>query len=447
MKGDIETAHKADANLAIRYVPLAKLRAQRRNARTHSPQQIRKIADSIKHFGFVNPLIVDGEGVIIAGHGRAEAAKILGMKLIPVVELEHLSKSQLRAYVLADNKLAELAGWDRELLAIELQELSSLDIDLTIAGFEVGEIDVLIQELPASSSDGNDVPPPVGAGPAVCRLGDLWQLGRHRILCGDALLSQSYERLLAGLKARVVFSDPPYNVRIDGHVSGLGKVHHREFEMASGEMSETEFISFLRAVFQNLALHTAPGSIVYSCMDWRHAFDLLSAARTLFELKNMVVWAKDVAGMGSFYRSQHELIFVLKQGRGAHRNNVQLGKHGRHRSNVWNYPSPSALGRHCEEGQLGALHPTCKPVALVADALLDSSRRSDIVLDPFLGSGTTLVAAERIGRTCRAIELDRLYVDVCIRRWQRHCGAQGVHVSSGKTFEKLERQNKGAGTS
>jgi DNA modification methylase len=431
-------------SLAVEYVQPADLQPARRNPRTHSKKQLRQIARSIEEFGFTNPLLIDHNCRIIAGHGRLEAAKLLGLNRVPVIRLENLSEDQIRAYVIADNKLAENAGWDRELLALELQYLSDIDVDfdVSVIGFETAEIDDLIGELRldgANDSD-NDIPPIV-AGPAVTQAGDLWQIGPHRLICGDATDSAIYGHLLGDEKAQIVFTDPPYNVPIDGHVSGLGEVQHREFAMASGEMSEAEFTEFLTAVCRQLAAVSADGAIHFVCMDWRHMDELLAAGRAAYtELKNLCVWTKTNGGMGSLYRSQHELVFVFKHGRGAHINNVQLGQYGRYRTNVWSYAGMNTFGED-RDAEL-AMHPTVKPVDLVADAVLDCSDRNGIVLDAFAGSGTTLLAAERTGRRGYGIELDPHYCDVILRRLET-AGLEAVHVKSGLSFAEIEDKNRG----
>jgi len=266
------------------------------------------------------------------------------------------------------------------------------------------------------------------------RPGDVWALGPHRLLCGNALDSASYQNLMAGELAEMVFSDPPYNVRIDGNVCGLGRVRHREFAMASGEMKEADFTAFLRTAFEQLAANSTNGAIHFVCMDWRHLAEMLGAGRSVYsELKNLVVWSKTNAGMGSFYRSKHELVFVWKVGAAAHVNNFELGQHGRHRTNVWDYAGVNTI----RPGRLEelAMHPTVKPVALVADAIKDCSRRNGIILDPFVGSGTTLIAAHRTGRRARGIELDPIYVDVAVRRWQTYTGKPATLLATGKSFE------------
>jgi DNA modification methylase len=418
------------------------LRPHPNNARTHSKKQIRQIARSIEKFGFCNPVLVDDAKQIIAGHGRVEAAKLLGIDAVPTCQLSHLSEADKRAYVLADNKLAEKAGWDRDLLAIELQGLIELDVDIELTGFEMTEIDVILEEAREASGDPSgpeDTAPQPSAGPAVSQTGDLWLLGRHRLLCGDAREQAAYDRLLEGAKAQFVFTDPPYNVEIDGHVCGLGRVRHREFAMGCGEMSEAEFTAFLKATFALLAENTIDGSIHQICMDWRHIGEMLDAGRMTYrELKNLCVWNKTNAGMGSFYRAKHELVFVWKSGAAAHINTFQLGQHGPHRSNVWDYAGVNTM----RAGRLDelAMHPTVKPVALVADAIKVCSRRGGLVLDPFCGSGTILIAAERTGRKARALEIDPNYVDVAVRRWQAYAGKSALLDGSDEAFEAIEEQ-------
>ena len=423
--------------LKVTDLPPGSLKPYDGNARTHSPKQIAQIAASIKAFGFNNPVLIDKDGGIIAGHGRVEAAKLLGIDTVPCVRLEHLTEAEKRAYILADNKLAEKAGWDPEILKIELQHLTSLDLDfdVSITGFEMPEIDVLLSDAPPECDPADDVPA-VEPGPAVTRLGDIWQIGPHRLICGDSTKAETYASLLDGDRAQMVFTDPPYNVKIDGHVSGLGSVKHREFAMASGEMSTSEFSRFLGDVFGNLATHSIDGAIHFICMDWRHMNEVLVAGTPVYsELKNLCVWAKTNGGMGSLYRSQHELVFVYKNGRAPHINNVELGKHGRYRTNVWSYAGANTFSKTRDDDL--AMHPTVKPVALVADAILDCSKRKGIVLDAFGGSGTTLVAAERTGRRGYAFELDPHYCDVIVRRLEAITSCEAVLVGTGKSFREL----------
>ena len=350
------------------------------------------------------------------------------------------------AFRIADNRLTEISEWDDRLLAEQLKALSLLDLDFSLeaTGFDMGEIDFRIEGLEGGEGEGPDPAddvPELPLGNSVTCLGDVWALGPHRLLCGNALSGSDLDTLMAGQAAAVVFTDPPYNVPIDGHVMGLGRVQHRDFAMACGEMSSTEFTAFLSQALGHAASHSRDGAIHYVCMDWRHLEELLSAGKGVYaDLLNLCVWAKDNGGMGSFYRSQHELVLVFKHGKGPHQNQVQLGTFGRYRTNVWRYPGVNSFGRNTEEGNLLALHPTVKPVALVADALLDSSSRGDLVLDPFLGSGTTLMAAERVGRICRGLELDPLYVDTAIRRWQILTGESAILVATGERFEDLQQE-------
>jgi DNA modification methylase len=426
------------ASLKITYKDPAQLKPRARNPRTHTAKQIRQIQASIKEFGFINPVLIDGTSGIIAGHGRVEAAKLVGMSDVPTVRVDHLTPAQIRAYVIADNKLAENAGWDRELLALEIQELSvELNFDVTVTGFETAEVDLLIGELNEDASDDADELPEIDRSvPAVTQLGDCWRIGNHFLLCGDALKTDSYDKLLGTQKAQVVFTDPPYNVAIDGHVSGLGKNKHREFAMASGEMSIAEFTQFLGTTFKRLVAFSSNGSIHFICMDWRHMREVLEAADGPYsELKNLCVWSKSNASMGSLYRSQHELVFVFKNGTRPHINNVELGRFGRNRTNIWNYAGASSFGS-TRDTEL-AMHPTVKPLSLVADAILDCSKRGGIVLDAFAGSGTTLIAAEKTGRRGYGIELDPYYSDTIVRRFEDVYGLKAVHVETGLEFYKL----------
>ena len=433
-------------DLLVQYRSPSALGPYERNPRTHSKRQIRQIKRSIESFGFVNPVLIDANDRIIAGHGRVEAATLLGMEEIPTICVEGLSADQIRAYIIADNKLAANAGWDNAILAIELQHLITLDcpdLDVAITGFEVAEIDAILEEAKGSTVP-EDLVPELESE-ATTQFGDLWLLGKHKIICGNALNDRTYKSLMSGRRVAMVFSDPPYNVKIDGHASGNGSNHHREFAMASGEMSEAEFVSFLTNAIELAARFSAADAIGYFCIDWRHIGDLLRAAMQSYdEFANLCVWAKDNAGMGSFYRSQHELVAVFRKGKGPHRNNVQLGKFGRHRTNLWWYPCAQTLSKQGDEGNLLAIHPTVKPVAMVADAILDCTARGEVVLDGFLGSGTTLMAAERVGRICFGIEIDPLYVDVAIRRWQNYTGEPAILASTGKRFNEVSAPKEDA---
>ena len=423
---------------------LQNLHPDPRNPRVHSPRQIKQIAKSIQAFGFNVPILVDRDGRILAGHGRYLAAQQLGLAEVPVIQLEHLSPEQARAFAIADNKLTENARWDDTLLGEIFADLASLDLsfDLEVTGFSMGEIDLRIEGLDGTSGSPDsaetvELPSPTQL--AITQPGDLWELGDHRILCANSLETASYAQLLEGRQAELVFSDPPFNVPIDHHVTGNGKTQHREFAMASGEMSSVEFTQFLHKAMGLLATHSRNGSIHFLCIDWRHLTEILAAGSQVYtELKNLCVWVKDKGGMGSFYRSQHELVLVYKNGTAPYRNNIELGQHGRYRTNVWNYPGANTLSRQGTEGNLLAMHPTVKPMALVTDAILDCSARGDLVLDAFLGSGTTLLAAHRVGRICYGLEIDPLYVDTAIRRWQAMTGQSTRLIRTGQSFDELQ---------
>ena len=421
-------------DLTIEQLAPGALRPWAKNARTHSRKQIRQIADSIREFGFTNPILIDRHQTILAGHGRVEAAKLLGRETVPCVRLEHMTDAQKRAYVLADNKLALNAGWDEELLAEELKGLLADDVgfDIGLTGFSIGEVDALIEGLHPEETGNprDDDLPALEDGLPRCRVGDIWSLGPHRLICGDSLDASVVSALMGGDRAQMVFTDPPYNVPIDGHVGGLGATRHREFAMASGEMSREEFTTFLRAAFERLVAHSIDGSIHFICMDWRHLNEMLAAGEGVYaELKNLIVWAKDNGGMGSFYRSRYELIFAFKHGTAPHINAFELGQHGRYRTNVWQYRGVNTLkaGRMEEL----SLHPTVKPVAMIADAIKDVSERGAIVLDLFGGSGSTLIAAHKTGRRAYLCELDPIYCDRILRRWEVFAKDEAEQIACG----------------
>jgi DNA modification methylase len=434
-----DTPNEKFANRQISFIAIADLVPAPHNARKHTRAQIRAIARSIEAFRFNAPILVDRNRQIVAGHGRYEAAKFLGLTQVPVLFLDHLTETQAKGYMLADNKLTDRSTWDNAKVAVQLKELSELvlDFDIEAIGFEPPEMDFRIQSLDSPDAADNADEFDVVTGPAVSLAGDLWQLGPHRLYCGNALEPTVYAALMDTEKAAAVFIDAPYNVKIDGHVCGNGSIKHREFAMASGEMTEEQFTDFLSKSLTSLCVHSIPGALIFSCTDWRHIGEMLASGRSSgCEFLNLCVWVKSNGGMGSLYRSRHELVFVFRNGKQAHLNNIQLGRFGRNRTNVWNYPGVNNFVRRGSKSAL-EFHPTVKPIALVSDAILDSTKRNDIVLDSYIGSGTTILAAERTSRRCFGIEIDPIYVDTAIKRWERMTGreAQNAH---GQTFAQVK---------
>ena len=419
--------------------PVTALRPYDRNARTHSKKQVRQIAASIKTFGFTNPVLISADDTIIAGHGRVMAARELGMTEVPTLRLDHLKPEEVRAYVLADNKLALNAGWDTEVLALELQGLVDFGFDVELTGFSLAEIDFALDTAleadPEAKTGPEDEVPTPPTNP-VSRAGDVWLLGRHVLVCGDARDPAAYDLLLEDEKVDLIFTDPPYNVKIGGNVSGLGKTKHREFAMASGEMSASDFTTFLSTTLGEGAKRCQNGAIAFVCMDWRHMREMLDAGATAFdELKNLCVWNKTNGGMGTFYRSKHELVFVFKVGKDPNINSFGLGETGRYRTNVWDYAGATSIGAKRDEEL--EMHPTVKPVALVADAIRDCSRRGSVVLDMFGGSGSTLIAAEGCGRSARLIEFDPAYCDTIIARYEKCTGKRAKSKVDSRWFDDV----------
>ncbi len=428
-------------NLQIEYLPTEAIKPYEQNPKIHKSKQVEQIAKSITQFDFNNPILTDEKNIIIGGHGRLLAAQKLELKEVPVIKLLHLSEAQKRAYRIADNKLTENGQWDVDLLKLEFCELEKLELDfsLDITGFDTTDIDVILDDSLTQKTvevdEKSNAVPFIAENEIVSKIGDIWLLGKHKIICGNSVEKETYEKLFADKKADMVFNDPPYNVKVDGHICGLGKVKHKEFKMASGEMSSENFQNFLQSNFELLKDFSQNGSLLFICMDWRHIKEIINAGYEVFdEFKNLCVWNKDNGGMGSLYRSKHELVFVFKNGNRSHQNNIELGSHGRYRTNVWDYPGVNSFGG--DKDNLN-MHPTVKPVEMVRDAILDVSSRGDIVLDTFLGSGTTLIAAEQCGRICYGIELEPLYIDTTIRRWQEISGKSAVQEQTGKTYREL----------
>jgi DNA modification methylase len=372
----------------------------------------KEVARSLTAFGFCDPILITGDDQIVDGHVAVEAALQLGLASVPCVVVDHLTTDEIRVLRLTLNRLQEKGTWDLDALKLEFQDLLEIDVPPEVTGFEVPEIDLVLMDEDTASgetnldAEANTIPDVGDDNTIVSREGDVWDLGSHRIVCGDARDPAAYEALLGEEQATAALTDPPYNVPIDGHATGKGALRYGNFPMASGEMTPEAFTAFLQAFLTIAAKFTVEGGLIYVCMDWRHLGELLKAIKTAgLDLLNVCVWVKDNAGMGSFYRSQHELVFVLKNGTASHLNNVQLGRFGRNRTNVWRYPGVNTL--------------------------------EDVVLDPFLGSGTTVIAAEKTGRLCRGIELDPRYLDVAIRRWQAFTGMDAHHARSGLTFDQM----------
>ena len=424
----------------IEYRPLASLKRFENNPRKHPEKQLVKLTASLREFGFAMPVLVDEASTIIAGEARVEAARRAGMTEVPAIVAHQWSTGQVRAYRLADNRLAELSSWDADALAIELAAIIEFDDGpIEVVGWETAQIDLILDDASEDTTgEGSDPadeqlePPPV----AVTQPGDLWLLGKHRLLCGSSLDPENWDTLLDGDKAAMVFTDPPYNVLVSGHVCGLGKISHAEFPRASDEMSKAEFTTFLSTFIAAMMPHLKDGAVLDLCMDWQHLSELLSAiVGKGLSLLDTCIWNKSNGGMGSLYRSKHELVLIAKKGVAAHTNNVELGKHGRHRTNVWDYAGVNTIGK----GRMTDLadHPTVKPTALVADAIRDVTNADEIVLDAFMGSGTTILACERTRRRGFGIELEPRYVDVAVRRWQRMSGEEAVLAESGEPFSAL----------
>lgn len=426
-------------SLKVTYLPIERLKPHPQNSRSHTKKQIRSMAEAIKTYGWTNPILIDELDNVLAGHARLAAAKLLGMQTVPTICIPRLTEAQKRAYVIADNRMNEVVGkWDRGMLALEYEVIKLLDqeFDLSSTGFKLDDIAIILDNAVPVRKEA--LPLPALQATPVSMLGDLWWMDEHRLLCGDARDPAQFELLMQGERADVVIAPAPYNVPVSGHMVRRGQ--HREFVMASGEMSPAEFSHFLKTVFANLIRFSVNGSIHFLWTDWRHLTEMIEATAQYTERKNVICWNKQTAGLGAFYRNQHELIFVMKSGMGKHQNNFKLGQNGRHRTNVWDYPGLSGFTKDRSE-QL-AMHPCVQPVAMIVEALRDCSRKGDIVLDCFGGSGTTMIAAGQVGRKARLMELDPLYVDVAIRRWQAETGGKAFLGDTGLSFELVEQKGR-----
>ncbi|MDF2114637.1 site-specific DNA-methyltransferase [Roseiarcaceae bacterium H3SJ34-1] len=421
-------------DLQVVLLPLCDLIPNPRNARVHNRAQKQALVKSYKTFGCINPLIIDQNRMILAGHGRLEAAKLAGLKEVPTITVTHLSDLEKRAFAISDNKLGDRSAWDFDMLADEIR-LLQLDptFDLSLTGFEIPEIDNLTlaqDDRPSASDTIPDIQEAV-----VSKVGDTWILGAHRLACGDARSIEDIARLMAGQTAGMIFTDPPYNIPVR-YIGGRGKIKHQEFVCASGEMSRDEFADFYQTTIDNAVAVCRDGSLAYVCMDWRNIDVVIAASRAMgTELANICVWNKTNAGQGSFYRSQHEFVAVMKIGSAEGHNNVQLGRFGRNRTNVWTYAGVNSFGKGRKDL---VLHPTVKPVAMIADAILDCTAHGDIVLDVFAGSASVALAAEKTGRRAFCLEFAPNYVDVAVRRWQRHTRKDAILEGDGRTFSEIK---------
>jgi DNA modification methylase len=419
----------------LRQVSIDDLKAPKRRVHSASEVHIAEVQASIETFGFARPILVSEDLTIVDGVDAVEAARRLGLTTLPCIVIDHLGEEELRLLTIAINRLPQKAEWDLDVLRIEFEQLADLGAPIEVSGFEAPEIDILLLEDEDDAARPEPGPlEPERRSRAVSAPGDLWLLGEHRILNGNALVPDDYDALLAGTKVRFCFTDEPFNVPVRGHIT---RGDHAEFRMASGEMTDTEFLSFISGWMSAASAHVIDGGMLASFVDWRGVEATLRAGREQgFELLNLVVWNKSNGGMGSLWRSKHELLPFFKIGSAPNINNVELGRRGRWRSNVWDAPGASSLGSDSRKGLKA--HPTVKPVALLVDALLDVTERGDGVLDPFLGSGSTLIAAEKTGRVAFGIELDEHYVDVAIQRWAILTGRDAILKATGETFTQVQ---------
>lgn len=413
--------------------PIDRLLSAPRLVRRQVERQVTVVARCILQYGFCAPVLVTSAGEIIDGHTRVEAMKRLRQTVVPVIVIDHLEPELVRRLRIDLNRTQETGTWDFELLGEEIYEIERDGSDAAIVSFDTPLRDAVFAAQNGGGEDDDAIESDEKA-PVVSRVGDLWRLGdRHRLLCGTAVETASYALLMGDALARVMITDPPWNLKVKGIISSIG---HREFVQGSGEMSQEAFLAFLTAFFTHSANHLTEGGLVYSFIDWRQQMALIEAARTagLTQI-GLIIWAKTTGGMGGTYRSRHELIPLFKKGTAPHLDNVQLGKHGRSRDNIWEYAGAASLGSEARAALEG--HPTPKPVSMIADAIRDVTGRGDIVLDPFMGSGTTIMAAEATGRRGHGIELDPIYCDLILKRWRRKTGGPVIHADSGLSYDEI----------
>lgn len=421
----------------VETLPVAALRPAHRRARSTTPERLLAIMDAIRVFGQTHPILIDDDRHVVCGHVVWAAMKELGQERINCIVLHHLTADERRAYAIADARLGETGSWDLDALKIELSDLADIEVNLDVLGFTPQQLDIIITDDDAEREEAEPDTP--ADTPIVSSIGDCFLLGRHRIICGNALEPATYKNLMGDDRAAVVVSDAPYNCPIENFVSGLGAHRHVDFSQAVGEMTDEEFERFLGTYLDNCKRHCSDGAVIFAFMDWRQIDILLGAGKRIgLKRLQVVVWNKGVGAMGSLYRSAHEFCAVFCNGNSAATNNIELGRHGRDRTNVWSYPGATRRGSSAAEALKD--HPTPKPVEMIADALRDVSKRGDIVLDPFLGSGTTIMAAEASRRIAYGIELEGKYVDRAIRRWESKTGRQAIHVATNLTFSELAQR-------
>lgn len=430
--------------ISINLLNLGNRRLRRRNAKAFN-----KLVRSIKHFGIARPILIDRHNKMIDGYGIVEAAIELGIEQVPAIVIDHLPPEDIKALGIALNKIQELGEWNEDVLRQELEFILELDAkyDLEVTGLELGEIEFHLsdtdQDGDAEQPDPSDTVPLAMSDPdyaPVSRLGDLFLLQgkdfEHRVYCGDARSKKAIAEALGELVATMVLTDPPFNVRIQGHVGGLGKTAHREFVMASGEMKPDEFYKFLRSSLKRMKQALKDGGLLYIYMDKNGLELLLKAGRKIgLKMHSICIWKKPNGGMSSLYRSQHEFIVIFKKGKASHVNNILLGKYGRYRTTVWEYPGFNSFSR--ERRELFHLHPTLKNVQMLADAIRDVTKRGDVVLDSFAGAGSTTIASEKTSRQSVSVELDPIYIDTILKRFENEFGTEALHAETGMTFSEL----------
>lgn len=424
---------------------ISSLKGLKRRARKSAPEQVERVARSLAALKQCAPILISDDGVIVDGHVVAQAMQKLGENQIWCVTVDHLDENQRELLHVTLNRLSECGEWDVEALGPLLIDLGEIGFDLGTTGFTIQELDIVMSPSPealVTTAADEEIPAP--PSDPVTVLGDLWVLGNHRLLCGDSTDEESFEAVLNGRLADLVFTDCPWNIPIEGFVSGLGKKIHKDFKMAAGEMSDAEFGEFCRQFHAHSTAHLVSGGVFYSCIDWRSVDTVMSAGKAAgLRHINIAVWNKGSGGMGTPYRSAHELVVVFTKGDKLAVNNVELGKHGRDRTNVWSYPGANRKGSSA--GKALEHHPTPKPIEMVRDAILDVSLPGALVLDPFMGSGTTLLAAQHCGREACGIELDPAYVDVEVVRWEAMTGEHAIHAVTGLTFAETAAERNAAG--